>query len=76
MYAVNTIGDLLGPWPEIPPGWVPRGTPQIPGMPAPPVPVEPPPPSSGIGSAVVGVAAGLAVAGLGVWLLSKRKGRR
>lgn len=35
-YAVTTLGGLASePWPDIPPGWVPAGTPGLRGMPAP-----------------------------------------
>lgn len=84
MYEVRTMGDLSSQaWPEIPAGWVPAGTPGLPGMPAP----VPGPPSvsrtSSLdgGAVVVAGAGGVVVGALGMWaafrlLSSKKKGRR
>ncbi len=82
MYEVKTIGGLGGglagqDWPGIPPGWVPHGTPGLPGVPAP----VPGPPvsltrdSDSIDAPVlVLVAVGSLAAGvLGMWLYERRR---
>jgi hypothetical protein len=77
MYAVTTIGELPGlkrePWPDIPPGWVPSGTPGLPGVPAPvPGPPRPPPPDT-VSAPVLAVVAvgGVLLGALGLWAWGK-----
>lgn len=84
MYRVHTIGDLSGglkgqPWLDMPPGWVPAGTPDLPGVkaPVPGPPLGPLPPTTDGLPLVAAVVGGVAVALAGVWAWSKyRKGRR
>jgi hypothetical protein len=77
VYAVKTIGDLSGrlagqPWPAIPPGWVPAGTPDLPGMPPSPVPTTAPPSTRVDGPALlVGGLGGVALAAFGLWVWTK-----
>lgn len=85
-YRVETIGDLSGglagqDWLGIPPGWVPAGTPGLPGVPAPvPGPPRPPPTTAAVdGAALVAVGlGGVAVACVGIWAWSRfvKKGPR
>lgn len=78
MYEIQTLGDLTGPlkgepWPSIPPGWVPAGTPGLPGVPA-PVPGPPRPELTESVSAplVAAVAIGGVIAGaVALWAWGK-----
>jgi hypothetical protein len=85
MYKVTTIGDLSGglsgqDWPTIPPGWVPAGTPGLPGVPAPvPGPPRPAPTAATLdGPVILAVALGsVAAACVSVWAWSRwSKGKR
>ena len=89
MYEVATIGDLTGPlkgerWLDMPPGWVPPGTPPLSDghggfTPAPvPGPPRPPPSSTTLdGGALTVVAVGGVVAGaLGLWLYGRYAAKR
>lgn len=80
MYEVTTIGrigDLPGmagqEWPDIPPGWVPAGTPGLPGRPA---PVPGPPRGAGLETVSAPMVAMVAIGGvlvgaLGLWALAR-----
>jgi hypothetical protein len=80
VYDVTTMGELPGlsgqAWPDIPPGWVPAGTPGLPGVPA---PVPGPPSTRGFGAppstdgaTVVAIGAGALVLGIvGMWAWGK-----
>lgn len=79
MYEVLTIGDLSDglkgqAWPGMPPGWVPAGTPGLPGVPA-PVPGPPRPDTGGetVSAPLVATVAvgGVILGALALWAWSK-----
>lgn len=83
MYQVATIGDLTGPlrgqsWPDMPPGWVPAGTPGLPdgrgGVKTEPLPGPPRPdtdPTTDAGVILAVAVSSVAVGVLGVLLFNR-----